>query len=130
MPYRTRCFPLSQYNSLHWLFPGSSRFCTHTGSSFISRSSSSVSGSFSGVRVGAFLTTFKQLSMAGVSYPSGRVFNHFIKILSTYSASIALAIFHRLLHPFFTACYKFFFQVTPFSGFPKIKNAIHDPIHG
>lgn len=78
MPYRTRCFPLSQYNSLHWLFPGSSRsgssrFCTHTGSSFISHSSSNVSGSLLGCGMVSILSISSLKSAYVAAHDTGAV---------------------------------------------------------
>lgn len=103
MPYKTRCFPLSQYNSLHWLFPGSSRFCTHTGSSFISHSSSNVSGSLLGCGMVSILSISSLKSAYVAAHDTGAVSLFQVsKIRLLYSSCVLIvsAIFtaHRLHH--------------------------------
>ena len=73
MPCKTRCFPLSQYNSLHWLFPGSLRFCTHTGLPFISRSPSSVNDSLLGCGMVSILSISSLKSAYAAAHDTGAV---------------------------------------------------------
>ena len=131
MPYRTRCFPLSQYNSLHWLFPGSSRFCTHTGSSFISHSSSNVSGSLLGCGMVSILSISSLKSAYVAAHDTGAVSLFQVsKIRLLYSscnisASIGLMVgpaSHCPIQTIFTPrfpvhCADYFFYFSTFCAF-------------